>query len=108
MVGSSVFPARDNCSTVMGVMDARSSASDVRSVAVRTAMLLLGDKASSDVIRAGAQRAVVSAVFEVEGAAEKPLVGILEANGLDESDDGTLILRREIAAGGKGRVFVHN
>ena len=38
MVGSSVFPARDNCSTVMGVMDARSSASDVRSVAVRTAM----------------------------------------------------------------------
>jgi DNA repair protein RecN (Recombination protein N) len=27
---------------------------------------------------------------------------------LDESDDGSLILRREIAAGGKGRVFVNN
>ena len=79
-----------------------------KSILVDALALLLGDKASSDVIRAGAERAVVSAVFEAEGAAEKPLAGILEANGLDESDDGTLILRREIAAGGKGRVFVNN
>ena len=79
-----------------------------KSILVDALALLLGDKASSDVIRTGTERAVVSAVFEVEGAAEKPLVGILEANGLDESDDGTLILRREIAAGGKGRVFVNN
>ena len=79
-----------------------------KSVLVDALALLLGDKASSDVIRAGAERAMVSAVFETEGAAEKPLAGILEANGLDESDDGSLILRREIAAGGKGRVFVNN
>jgi len=79
-----------------------------KSILVDALALLLGDKASSDVIRAGAERAVVSAVFEVEGAAEKALEGILEANGLDESDDGSLILRREIAAGGKGRVFVNN
>ncbi len=79
-----------------------------KSILVDALALLLGDKASSDVIRTGAQRAVVSAVFEAEGAAEKPLAGILEANGLDESDDGSLILRREIAAGGKGRVFVNN
>ena len=70
--------------------------------------LLLGEKASSEVIRSGTERAVVSAVFEGEGAAEKPLAGVLEANGLDESDDGSIILRREIAAGGKGRVFVNN
>ena len=79
-----------------------------KSILVDALALLLGDKASSDVIRAGAERAMVSAVFETEGAAEKPLAGILEANGLDESDDGSLILRREIAAGGKGRVFVNN
>ncbi|MGA2745804.1 MAG: DNA repair protein RecN [Candidatus Sulfotelmatobacter sp.] len=79
-----------------------------KSILVDALALLLGDKASSDVIRTGAQRAVVSAVFEAEGAAEKALGGILEANGLDESDDGSLILRREIAAGGKGRVFVNN
>jgi DNA repair protein RecN (Recombination protein N) len=79
-----------------------------KSILVDALALLLGDKASSDVIRAGAERAVVSAVFEVERVAEKPLVGILEANGLDESDDGSVILRREIAAGGKGRAFVNN
>jgi DNA repair protein RecN (Recombination protein N) len=79
-----------------------------KSILVDALALLLGDKASSDVIRGGAERAVVSAVFEAESAAEKALAGILEANGLDESDDGSLILRREIAAGGKGRVFVNN
>jgi DNA repair protein RecN (Recombination protein N) len=79
-----------------------------KSILVDALALLLGDKASSDVIRTGAPRAVVSAVFEADGAAEKPLAGILESNGLDESDDGSLILRREIAAGGKGRVFVNN
>ena len=79
-----------------------------KSILVDALALLLGEKASSEVIRTGAERAMVSAVFEAEGAAEKPLARILEANGLDESDDGSLILRREIAAGGKGRVFVNN
>ena len=79
-----------------------------KSILVDALALLLGEKASSDVVRTGAERAMVSAVFEAEGAAEKPLAGILEANGLDESDDGSLILRREIAGGGKGRVFVNN
>ncbi|MGA2347634.1 MAG: DNA repair protein RecN, partial [Candidatus Sulfotelmatobacter sp.] len=83
-----------------------------KSILVDALALLLGEKASSDVIRAGAERAVVSAVFEAGGAegsaAEKTLDLILEQNGLDESDDGSLIVRREIAAGGKGRVFVNN
>ena len=79
-----------------------------KSILVDALALLLGDKASSDVIRTGADRAVVSAVFQAEGVAEKSVAHVLEANGLDESDDGSLILRREIAAGGKGRVFVNN
>ncbi len=79
-----------------------------KSILVDALALLLGEKASSDVIRSGADRSVVSAVFEAASAAEKALATILEANGLDESDDGSLIVRREIAAGGKGRVFVNN
>jgi DNA repair protein RecN (Recombination protein N) len=79
-----------------------------KSILIDALALLLGDKASSDVIRAGAERAVIAAVFEVGGAAGKSLQKILEANGLDESDDGSIILRREIAPGGKGRVFVNN
>ncbi|MGA7907132.1 MAG: DNA repair protein RecN [Candidatus Sulfotelmatobacter sp.] len=79
-----------------------------KSILIDALALLLGEKASSDVVRAGAERAVVSAVFEGRGAAQSALEKVLEANGLDESDDGALILRREIAAGGKGRVFVNN
>src|SRR6202142_1713072 len=59
-----------------------------KSILIDALALLLGEKASTDVIRAGADRAVISAVFEVEGAAEKPLAKILEGNGLDESDAG--------------------
>ncbi len=79
-----------------------------KSILIDALALLLGDKASSDVVRAEAERAVVSAVFECAGAAASALEKILEDNGLDEADDGSLILRREIAAGGKGRVFVNN
>jgi len=79
-----------------------------KSILIDALALLLGEKASSDVIRTGADRAVISAVFESEAASEMPLAKVLESNGLDASDDGSLILRREIAGGGKGRVFVNN
>jgi len=78
-----------------------------KSILIDALALLLGDKASSDIIRAGSDKAVISAVFEVEGGAGKRTAEALEANGLD-SDDDAIILRREIAAGGKGRVFVNN
>ena len=79
-----------------------------KSILIDALALLLGEKASTEVIRSGAERAVVSAVFESNGSAAEDLSTILEANGLDESEDGSLILRREISAAGKGRVFVNN
>ncbi len=78
-----------------------------KSILIDALALLLGDKASSDVIRSGADKATISAVFEVEGGAEKTVAQILENNGIDQEDE-SIILRREIAAGGKGRVFVNN
>ena len=78
-----------------------------KSILVDALSLLLGEKASSDIIRSGTDRAVVSAVFEVEGAAQKSVARILEENGIDPEAE-SVILRREIAAGGKGRVFVNN
>ena len=77
-----------------------------KSILIDALALLMGDKASPDVIRFGTDRAVISAVFEVEGGAEKLVAKILESNGIDSEDDG-LILRREISAA-KGRVFVNN
>jgi DNA repair protein RecN (Recombination protein N) len=79
-----------------------------KSIMIDALSLLLGEKASSDVIRTGAERAVVSAVFECGEEAGDAIEKTLERNGLDESEDGSLIVRREIAAGGKGRVFVNN
>ena len=75
-----------------------------KSILIDALALLLGDKASTETIRHGAGKAVVSAVFE----ADVPAIGtVLESNGID-SEEGQLILRREIATGGKGRVFVNN
>lgn len=78
-----------------------------KSILIDALTLLLGEKASSDVVRSGADRAVVSAVFEIESSAAKTVARILEENGLDSESD-SVILRREIAGGGKGRVFVNN
>lgn len=78
-----------------------------KSILIDALALLLGEKASTDVIRAGADRAVVSAVFEVEEAADKAVAKVLDENGID-TEAGSIILRREIANGGKGRVFVNN
>ncbi len=76
-----------------------------KSILIDALALLLGGKASSDVVRHGAEKAVLGCVFEsTPGAA-----AILDANGIDAgafSDD--ILLRREIASGGKGRVFINN
>jgi DNA repair protein RecN (Recombination protein N) len=74
-----------------------------KSILVDALALLMGGKASADVVRHGADRAVVSCVFEATAAADS----ILEENGID-STGSEIILRREILANGKGRVFVNN
>jgi DNA repair protein RecN (Recombination protein N) len=80
-----------------------------KSILIDALALLLGEKASSDVIRTHAERAVITAVFEVDERTENRINKILEANGIDPNqEDGSIILRREIATGGKGRVFINN
>ena len=66
-----------------------------KSILIDALALLLGEKASADVIRAGADRAVISAVFEIDDKTEKIAARILEANGIDPNDeDESIILRR--------------
>lgn len=78
-----------------------------KSILIDALSLLLGDKASTDMVRHGAEKAVVSGVFDAE---EKQVRKILEDNGVEpyESDAGHVIIKREIAPGGKARVFVNN
>jgi DNA repair protein RecN (Recombination protein N) len=78
-----------------------------KSILIDALALLLGGKASSEVIRTGADRAVVAAVFELEGASVNLVARILEQNGID-AEDSSIILRREIAAAGRGRVFINS
>ncbi len=74
-----------------------------KSILVDALALLMGGKASAEVVRHGADRAVVSCVFEATATAD----AIIEENGIDST--GTeIILRREILVNGKGRVFVNN
>ncbi|PYX86891.1 MAG: DNA repair protein RecN [Acidobacteria bacterium] len=75
-----------------------------KSILIDALALLLGERASNEMIRHGAEKAVVSAVFDAQG---RSIAEILEKNGIDCGDQ-DLILRREIAAGGKGRVFINN
>jgi DNA repair protein RecN (Recombination protein N) len=74
-----------------------------KSILVDALALLMGGKSSVDVVRHGADKAVVSCVFESSPGAE----AILEENGID-AEGAEIILRREILSTGKGRVFVNN
>ena len=74
-----------------------------KSILVDALALLMGGKSSVDVVRHGAEKAVVACVFESTPGAE----AVLEENGID-SEGNDIILRREILSSGKGRVFVNN
>jgi len=76
-----------------------------KSILIDALALLLGDKASAEAVRHGAEKSVVSAVFDDDS---KALDAVLAANGLDASEEPQLILRRETSNTGKGRVFVNN
>lgn len=75
-----------------------------KSIIVGALSLLLGERASAEVVRAGSQRAVVEGVFDLTGRPE--LLALLDARGI-EADDGLVILRREVAAEGRNRAWVN-
>ena len=76
-----------------------------KSILIDALALLLGGKASPDFVRHGADKAVVSCIFDATPGA----LSVLSANGIDaEQDADVILLRREVASGGKGRVFINN
>ena len=75
-----------------------------KSIIVGALSLLLGERAASDTVRTGAERAMVEAVFDV---ATYPKLGVqLDDLGI-EAEDGLLILRREVAAVGRNRAWIN-
>ena len=76
-----------------------------KSILIDALALLLGGKASGDVVRHGADKAVIACSFDGTAGAR----AVLDSNGLDPDADADIVhLRREITAAGKGRVFVNN
>ena len=77
-----------------------------KSILVDALGLALGGRASPDVIRTGADRTTITAVFRVEGKPPwKSRLQELELSGDAESE---IILRREIHPGGRSRLLVND
>ena len=75
-----------------------------KSIIVGALSLLLGGRASSDTIRVGAERALVEAAFDV---AERPELLARIADLGHETEDGLLVLRREVAVRGRNRAWIN-
>ena len=77
-----------------------------KSIIVGALGLLLGERASADLIRTGTDRATVEGVFDVEGRPE--IARLLDERGVDvEEDEGCVVLKREISAAGRARAWVN-
>ena len=75
-----------------------------KSIIVGALGLLLGERASGDLVRSGTERATVEGVFDVNGDHELP--AMLDDRGI-ETEDGLLVLKREVAATGRARAWVN-
>ncbi|MFI5231698.1 MAG: DNA repair protein RecN [Gemmatimonadales bacterium] len=76
-----------------------------KSIIVGALGLLVGDRAATDLVRTGAERATVEGVFDVADSPE--LTAALDARGI-EADGGTVVLKREVAAAGaRARAWIN-
>jgi DNA repair protein RecN (Recombination protein N) len=74
-----------------------------KSILVDALLLAMGARAGADVIRSGADRLSVEAVFDL--AENRAATAFLAERGYAD-EDGTIVVRREIPAHGKGRAFI--
>jgi len=75
-----------------------------KSIIMEAVNLLLGSRASADLVRSGCEAAELEAFFDID--AHSKTAQLLEEQGMDASDG--LILRRVIAESGKSRVFINS
>jgi len=74
-----------------------------KSIVVGALSLLLGARASAEVVRVGAERAQVEGVFAIAG--RTAVLAWLDEQGLQD-DDGWLVVRREVAREGRSRAWI--
>ncbi len=75
-----------------------------KSIIVGALGLLLGERASADLIRTGADKATVEGVFDIT---QRPDVAeLLDHRGID-ADELLVVLKREVAAAGRARAWIN-
>ncbi len=75
-----------------------------KSIIVGALELLLGERASSEMIRTGAEKATVEGSFDIGD--DEGLRALADARGI-EVEEGLLVLRREVSSSGRGRAWVN-
>ncbi len=75
-----------------------------KSILIDAMSLLLGERASTEVVRKGAQKSFVEGIFHVKG--NKKVKSLLEENEIEFGDE--LIIRREISLKGSNRCFIND
>jgi DNA repair protein RecN (Recombination protein N) len=75
-----------------------------KSIIIDSITAVLGSRVSKDIIRTGADKASIQAVFHVD---YEKLSDVLESIGVDVEEDGTLILSREFNISGKNTCRVN-
>jgi DNA repair protein RecN (Recombination protein N) len=75
-----------------------------KSIVVGALSLLLGERASADVVREGTDRATVEGAFDVAG--RSAIAAWLVEHGLD-AEETLLILKREVAVEGRNRAWIN-
>jgi DNA repair protein RecN (Recombination protein N) len=72
-----------------------------KSIIIDAVNLLLGDRASTDVVRAGAERTEVEGSFQLAPSVAARLAPILAEHGLEGDQPDLLVLAREVRANGR-------
>ncbi len=72
-----------------------------KSIIVDCIALLLGDKAEANMVRAGAQAALIEGAFSIEGRLHKQIIARLSEHGLESDQSDLVTLGREVRAGGR-------
>jgi len=74
-----------------------------KSIIIGAVSLLLGDRASSDLVRSSAESAVVEALFDVSGNEE--VRKKLKDTGMEEGDE--LLLKRVVSREGRNKIYIN-
>ena len=78
-----------------------------KSIIIDAVGALLGDRLGPEVVRSGANRALIEGIFVLDAPLTEDLQGVLDEYGL-EPEDGALIVSRELAgSGGRGGARVN-